>query len=104
MNVNPQIVDDMFSTEPEDIRMLTREELFAYRLGWEDMAFKERYTLWRAKRFGMTREEFTDKYSRYIADANKYCVNSGLNSEEAEECWGNFEIKYGLFCKKDCNQ
>ena len=96
MNVKPELADDMFSIEPENIRLLSLNELKEYRLGNEDMAFKEKYILWKMKKFGMTREEYTEARHNFLKDINEYCF-SGRDSEKVvKKCVSNFEIKYGF--------
>jgi len=60
MNIPPSLADDMYSTPPESMRILTETELRKYRLNQTDMAYREREDLADAEYYGMSRLEYLE--------------------------------------------
>lgn len=58
MNIPKSLAEEMFSTQPSDIRYLTNEDIERYRLDQPDMAYQEKEDLAEAKRLGLTRVEY----------------------------------------------
>ena len=117
MNINPNLADDMFSIEPEKMKILDKDELSLYRLNQVDMVYREELEIKLAEKYGMTRIEFIQAQKEYREDTKKYCITddhlkiisdaleSGNysafedGSKELEECIQNFKYKHGMFEK-----
>ena len=101
MNVKPELAEDIFSIEPENIKLLTLKELESYRLGRFDLAYKERIAHWEMEKYGMTREQLMSAKQNYDKDSYKLCNDLLYDQyDQYIECLKNFRIKHGLFYMK----
>ena len=75
MNVAPELLSFMQSIGPDNVHVLTREELDRYGLGANDVIYNERMVADRAEELGITSLEYRSREKR-ISDAI-----SGVNSE-----------------------
>ena len=98
-NINPTLADDMFSIKPQDVKILSKDQMTKYRLNQKDMAYQEKYDLWRAKIYGMTRTEYMEAELNYKNDIDQYCILKGEDWESYTNCIENFTYKHGLFKK-----
>ncbi len=60
MNITPGLADEMFSTPPESLRILSDSELSKYRLNQTDLAYREKNDLANAAMYGMSRSEYLE--------------------------------------------
>jgi uncharacterized membrane protein YcgQ (UPF0703/DUF1980 family) len=86
--VAPSLVEDMFSVEPHNMRILTSEEVSRYRLDQGNYIKQEQDDIRRAKRLGLTREEYVQKMAKLNAECTKYtgydertaCINAVMGT------------------------
>ncbi|MCF8169283.1 MAG: hypothetical protein K9K38_05535 [Rhodoferax sp.] len=69
MDVNPSLADDMLSTPPDRITILSESELEKYRLNIQDANYEEQYNAIQAKHYGITSSE----YRRRNSAADQQC-------------------------------
>jgi hypothetical protein len=81
MDVSQQLLEDMLSIRPEDIKYLTNDELKRYRLVGADATHDEAKTARAASIYGLTSSE----YRRRDADADRRCILSGPSNKELEQ-------------------
>jgi hypothetical protein len=68
MNIPEHLADAMFSVTPDQVHILGKEELAAYRLDQDDMATSEERDMARAAKLGLSRQEYlqrVDQAKRY---------------------------------------
>lgn len=58
MNIPEVLAEDMFSIRPDEMRVLDKQALNAYRLSGDDMAFSEEREMAKAESLGMSRQEY----------------------------------------------
>lgn len=92
MNVPERLAEDMFSIEPAEMRMLTRDEMAEYRLSSADYAYQENKTLDMMKSLGKTREE----YEAFRTDLNYSCSIFRGMSDEMITCIDKVARRHGI--------
>lgn len=85
MNVREDLADAMFSTPPERIKILTKQELTDYRLSGVDIAVAEEAALKRAKELGISRSEYMQRL-RLEEQLAVACLDPRLSLDEVIEC------------------
>mgnify|MGYP000876579140 CR=1 FL=1 len=70
MNIPTRLVEDMFSTDPAEMRILTRQELEAYRLTGLDYVVREQRAQQMADEHGISREA----YEAFRQELNHKCT------------------------------
>ncbi|MDN3919744.1 hypothetical protein [Roseateles violae] len=68
MGVPERLADDMFSVEPEQNKILSKEQLSAYRLNQPDSGYKEEIAIAEAKRLGISRIEYNKRRAGFLKD------------------------------------
>ncbi len=58
MNIPSRLAEDMFSIDPAEVKMLTTDELSAYRLNSKDFAAQEADALRTMENYGLSRQEY----------------------------------------------
>lgn len=96
MNIPKSLAEAMFSIPPMEIKLLTNEEIAAYRLDGKDIAYKEREDLKMAERLGITRQEYMEKSE--IADRLiiSECIKSHKDDADQLSCAERIWKKLGL--------
>ncbi|MGH6678062.1 MAG: hypothetical protein ACREDL_03790 [Bradyrhizobium sp.] len=63
MNVNPQLIDDMFAIPPNEIKWLSKKDLQRYGLGFLDPVYLETVSINEAKKYNITPAEWRSRNS-----------------------------------------
>lgn len=77
MNIPAGLADEMYSTPPENMRILVQQELAAYRLNQMDMVFAEQRALFNARASGLSRQEYERRMGQFRSLMNK-CEGSSV--------------------------
>lgn len=80
MDIPISLVDLMMTIPPNDIKLLTYEELQTYRLNQKDAAWEEKQNSMIASRYGLTSSE----YRKLDAVADDICVKTNKHSKKSE--------------------
>jgi hypothetical protein len=94
MNTPAQLAEDMFSTAPDDMKLLGDASLSKYRLNQDDIGFSEETDLSNASRLGMTRSLYLAKWKQFKKDS-RACYKV-TDQREQMECIDHFLTKNGL--------
>jgi hypothetical protein len=74
MNIPEQLAEDIFSTPPEKIKILSKTELGFYRLDQDDIVVSENDSINKASKYGLSRAELMKRESlaqnRILAECN----------------------------------
>lgn len=70
MDVNPSLVDTMLSIPPDELKILTPDELSYYRLTGLDANYEEKFIAQAASSYGLTSYE----YRKRSAAVEEYCI------------------------------
>ncbi|WP_305827407.1 ATP-dependent Clp protease proteolytic subunit [Pseudomonas aeruginosa] len=97
MNIPSVLADDMFSTPPSEIKVLTSQELEKYRLNREDMIYLEKQELEISKRLGLSRLEYLER-SRRAKVLESQCWENSQQKVDTEylECFSKAYKSLGL--------
>ena len=93
MNIPEQLADAMFSIPPEKIEILSQERISFYRLNQPDMVYQEELDIRNAAVFGMSRQEYMQKWSLFMAEMSA-CKKQDERSTTI--CIENASKKYGF--------
>lgn len=86
MNTSPSLVEDMFSTEPEDVKYLTISEAKKYRIFENDYIENEESDLRAAKSLGISRKD----YMYFNKIATRKCESDDkILTREVMTCYNN---------------
>lgn len=96
MNIPEQLADKMFSISPDNVEILTDDQLTLYRLTGLDIVFEEETELQSAALYGMTRQDYMRNKKLFEDEARKNCFYPVLRGEAASECIRITARKYGL--------
>jgi len=107
MNIPEQLADAMFSTPPERLLILTKEQLQFYRLDQMDMAEAEQRALSDAKWLGISRQELMRRTQLADEGTKRECYplmnsNKGTERSRIQEfgaCFRQQRVKYGVVKK-----
>jgi hypothetical protein len=75
MNVQPKLYDDMIYISPENIKILSTNELQLYGLGGNDPYIEEATSAGYAKQLGISRQELARRMANAEQKCNKYSNN-----------------------------
>ena len=75
MNVPERLAEEMFSTSPLELKILSNEELEKFQLNQNDMAYEEKVAVHRASIYGLSREEFNQRW-KIMLKYRQSCVES----------------------------
>ena len=95
MNIPEQLADAMFSIPPNTIEILSQEKLSFYRLNQSDMVYAEELDIRNAALFGMSRQEYMQKWSLYMAEIADGCMRF-KDERSIAFCIENASKKYGF--------
>lgn len=65
MGIPPELAERMFSTPPDEAKSLNATQISYYRLDQPDLGFQEELDFVRAKKLGISREEYTKRMQIY---------------------------------------
>ena len=84
MNVQPKLYDDMVYISPENVKILSAENLTSYGLNGNDPYFDEANASKEAQKAGLSRIEYSRRQSRAISECNE--MNGG-NVNDFGRCY-----------------
>lgn len=70
--VTPSLADDMFSISPENIKILTKNEISRYRLDQQNYIKAEQSDIWWSKKLGISRAEFLQRKKQVDNECTKF--------------------------------
>ncbi|WP_151720886.1 COG3904 family protein [Gemmobacter serpentinus] len=92
MNIPTRLVEDMFSTDPAEMRVLTEAELGAYRLNSQDYVVREERAQRMADDHGLSREA----YEAFRQDMNYRCRIFTGQPEPLKACVREVAARHGI--------
>jgi len=94
MNLPSQLADTMFSIPPDRLVVLDQTSLALYRLDQTDLGHQEALDLKNAAFYGLTRQEYMVRNSRYQQLRERMCDK--IQGLAKYECWNEAKEKAGL--------
>lgn len=96
MNIPASLSEEMFSILPEEMKILTKEDLKKYRLDQNDIVFHEEDALRQSKRLGISRFEYADRVSNLKKSGNMEQCQKIKSVEKRQLCTFQALLNFGL--------
>lgn len=97
MNIPEQLADAMFSIPPDRVEILSEEKLSFYRLNQADMVYQEELDISNAALYGMSRQEYMQKWRLFWAEVTDRCLPLAKRDERSGAiCIENVQKKHGF--------
>lgn len=96
MNVPVSLADEMFSTPPNEMKILSEQDLRTYRLDQADMVWGEETALDTATRLGISREEYMKRMQALKKSGRVKVCEKIFDKEKASLCSLMALMEFGL--------